>query len=156
MRELLEQTYDVIKDLKKKIEVQRDKLERNRQAISIDGLIPEKYQKAFSKLENEIKALESRLTACMDILGPLEEAYIFSEISGNLYFEKGEGSAPFVEKAHSLRETKTDEIRSATMHFDVDELDKVLFPLRQTFVHDEFDAYTEYAKTLSINKVLAH
>jgi hypothetical protein len=145
-REDLEVRYVQLKSLRAEISASKDKLERNRAAIEVNGAIPDKYKSAFNRLATSIKTMEEQEGNLIAEVAPMEEEYVLSVISGNLLFFNDEEGKNFVKKAYSLKKTRLDLIRKAENSFDVDALDDVLMGLREKFVTEEFDNYTKYAQ----------
>ncbi|MBP3783854.1 MAG: hypothetical protein J6I68_11465 [Butyrivibrio sp.] len=145
-REDIEVRYDQLKSLKAEISASKDKLERNRNAIEVNGEIPDKYKSAFNRLATSIKNMEEQYDNLIVEVAPIEEEYVLSVISGNLLFFNDEEGKNFVKKAYSLKQTRLDLIRKAENSFDVDALDDILMGLRTKFVTEEFDNYTKYAQ----------
>lgn len=144
-RDDLETRYNQLKSLKAEISASKDKLERNRVAIEVDGKIPDNYKRAFNKLTTSIKAMEDQYDELIVAVAPIEEEYVISVISGNLLFFNDDEGKRFVQKADALKQTRLDLIRQSENSFDIDALDDILMGLRTKFVSEEFDNYTKYA-----------
>lgn len=145
-RDDLETRYNQLKSLKAAISASKDKLERNRVAIEVDGKIPDNYKRAFNKLTTSIKAMEDQYDELIVDVAPIEEEYVLSVISGNLLFFNDDEGKRFVQKACALKQTRLDLIRQSENSFDIDALDDILMGLRTKFVSEEFDNYTKYAQ----------
>jgi len=145
-RDDLETRYNQLKSLKAAISASKDKLERNRVAIEVDGKIPDNYKRAFNKLTTSIKDMEDQYDELIVDVAPIEEEYVLSVISGNLLFFNDDEGKRFVQKAYAMKQTRFEIIRQAENLFDVDALDDILIGLRTKFIDEEFDNYTKYAQ----------
>ena len=152
MRDLLELHYNSALTLKKEIAEKEEKLQKNNEAILVNGQVPDKYKPAYQRFLNNLEELRKRLDGVEKVLGPIEEMYIFQVITGNLLFEKGDGIEPFLKKLEELKDREKENIRKATTDLDLEELDNILIPLRSEFLDEMFFEYERYSKTLSFNK----
>lgn len=154
-REDIETCYKQLKTLKAEISASKDMLEKNRAAISVNGEIPDKYKRAFNKLDTSIKEMETQYDALIRNIAPLEKEYVLTQIFADLYLQNDKGGKYFVEKAYALKETRAELIRKAECSFDIDALDDILLGLRNLFIEKEWENYKKYAQTLSFNKAVA-
>ena len=129
-------------------------LQKNHDAIADpEGNIPEKYQGAYKKLENECEKLGRQLDSGEEVLLKVTNAYVQETAMGNLVYENSNDGTRFFEDVYTkLYDENFSAISAAINAFDLKKLDNVVDKMRNIFLEKTFDKYREYSKTLSFNR----
>ncbi len=128
-------------------------LEKNRSQIALpDGTIPERFQKAFSKLEASAENIKKQLAGTQEILLKVISFYIKDNAMGNLLFDKSvEGTDYFEDLYSDLLNENWAEISKAIDSYDLETIDEIVDDMRCAFVETSFQRYRDYSKKLPIN-----
>ena len=153
-RDFIVTVFRNVKNLSEKSAQKKGLLKKNRVAIAdSDGNIPEKYQRAFSKLAEENSKLEKQLDSGEVVLLKVVQAYVKENAMGNLVFEKNNDGTQYFEDVYTeLLDKNFALITKAIDAFDLKKIDDIVQVMRDEFLTRTFSKYREYAKTLSFNK----
>ncbi len=145
--------FERAKDSRMALMQKKECLNKNRSKImQKDGSIPEKYQKAFKKLENEVELLTTECSAAEKVLLDAVSVYVPTNATGNLYFEKNiAGTEFFLDTYKAIQKKNQKRLASAITSYDLNRVDKVTQDMREEFISLTFSKYKDYAKNLSLN-----
>ncbi len=139
--------------LKRELANKNELLEKNRSQIALpDGTIPERFQKAFSKLEASAENIKKQLAGTQEILLKVISFYIKENAMGNLVFDKNVEGTDYFENLYSeLLNENWEDISKAIEDYNLDVIDEITNKMRVKFVDTAFTAYMAYSKKLPIN-----
>lgn len=153
-RDYIEAIFGSVRNLSEMSEAKKALLQKNRAAITDkDGRIPEKYQRAFSKLEQECERMGKKLDSDEGELVKVVQLYVKENAMGNLVFEADNDGTQFFEDVYAqLLDANFKKISAAVDKFDLKKVDEIVQAMRTEFLNKTFSKYRQYAKTLSFNK----
>lgn len=153
-RETVENVYNRIKSLSELSAQKKALLQKNHDAIvDPEGNIPERYQGAYKKLENECKKLGRQLDSGEEVLLKVTQAYVQENAMGNLVYENSNDGTEYFEDVYTqLYDENFSLISAAINAFDLKKLDLIVDKMRTVFLDKCYDKYREYSKTLSFNR----
>ncbi len=139
--------------LERELANKNELLEKNRSQIALsDGSIPERFQKAFSKLEASAESIKKQLLGTQEILLKVISFYIKENAMGNLLFDKNvEGTDYFEDLYSELLNENWEDISKAIDDYNLEVIDEITNKMRVKFVDTAFTAYIAYSKKLPIN-----